>query len=130
MAVRGTELGQVRALGAARAGTHHWWTQRATAVANLVLLAWLIVSLLRLPRLDYFNVANWLSQPVAAIPMLLLIWSVFQHFRAGVQTMLEDYIAAEAPRRAALLALDFYCAAGGVAAAFAVLKLAFGGPIG
>jgi succinate dehydrogenase / fumarate reductase membrane anchor subunit len=130
MAVRGTELGQVRALGAARAGAHHWWGQRATAIANLLLLAWFIVSLLRLPRLDYFNVANWLSQPIAAIPMLLLIWSVFNHFRAGVQTMLEDYISAEGPRRAALLLLDFYCIAGGVAAAFAVLKLAFGGPIG
>jgi succinate dehydrogenase / fumarate reductase membrane anchor subunit len=128
MAMRGTELGRVRGLGAARAGAHHFWTQRATAVANLLLLAWFVVSLLRLPRLDYFTVANWLSQPIAAIPMLLLIWSVFNHFRAGVQTMLEDYIPAEGRRRAALLALDFYVVAGGVAAAFAILKLAIGGP--
>ncbi len=130
MATRGTELGQVRALGPARAGTHHWWSQRTTAIANLLLVTWFIVSLLRLPRLDYFSVANWLSQPIAAIPMLLLVLSVFHHLRLGVQVMLEDYIAAEAPRRAALLLLDFYVAGAGVAAVFAILKLAFGGPIG
>lgn len=130
MSARGTELGRVRALGPARAGTHHWWSQRTTAIANLLLVAWFIVSLLRLPRLDYFTVANWLSQPVAAIPMLLLILSVFHHFRLGIQVMLEDYIPAEAPRRAAFLLLDFYVIAGGIAAAFAILKLAFGGPLG
>ena len=45
----GTELGRVRGLGAAKDGVHHWWLQRVTAVANIVLVLWFVVSLVRLP---------------------------------------------------------------------------------
>lgn len=127
---RGTPLGRARGLGSAKSGVSHWWAQRVTAVANIALVAWFIVSLLRLPTLDYFNVVGWLSQPLAAIPMLLLIGSVFYHFRLGVQVMLEDYLHAEGGKLAAILALNFYVVGGAAIAAFAILKIAFGGPVG
>ena len=122
----GTDLGRVRGLGAAKDGVHHWWLQRVTAIANIVLVLWFVFSLVRLPALDYSSVTLWLRQPVAAVPMLLLIASVFWHFRLGVQVMLEDYLHGR-QRVIALLALNFYAVAGGVAAAFAVLKIAFAG---
>ena len=121
----GTELGRVRGLGAAKEGVHHWWLQRVTAIANLVLVLWFIFSLVRLPSLDYGSTTMWLRQPVAAVPMLLLIVSVFWHFRLGVQVMLEDYVHG-APRVLAMLALNFYALAGAAAAVFAVLKIALG----
>ncbi len=121
----GTELGRVRGLGAAKDGVHHWWLQRVTAVANLVLVLWFIFSLVRLPMLDHSSVVLWLRQPVAAVPMLLLIVSVFWHFRLGVQVMLEDYVHGAA-RVLAMLALNFYALAGAAAAVFAVLKIALG----
>ena len=34
-----TPLGHVRGLGSARSGTQHFWLQRVTAVANVVLAA-------------------------------------------------------------------------------------------
>ena len=40
-----TPLGQVRGLGSARSGTHHWWMQRVTAVALVPLTLWFILSL-------------------------------------------------------------------------------------
>ena len=123
----GTAIGRVRGLGAAKGGVvHHWWLQRVTAVANLALVIWFVASLVRLPSLDYGSVVAWLRQPVAAVPMLLLIGSVFWHFRLGVQVMLEDYLHGR-QRVIALLALNFYAVAGGVAAVFAVLKIAFAG---
>lgn len=121
----GTELGRVRGLGAAKDGVNHWWVQRVTAVANLVLVLWLIFSLVRLPALDHSSVVMWLRQPVAAVPMLLLIVSVFWHLRLGVQVMLEDYVHGAA-RVLAMLALNFYALAGAAAAVFAVLKIALG----
>jgi succinate dehydrogenase / fumarate reductase membrane anchor subunit len=69
----GTDLGRVRGLGAAKDGVHHWWLQRVTAIANMVLMLWFIFSLVRLPGLDYASVILWLRQPVAAVPMLLTI---------------------------------------------------------
>jgi len=104
--------------------------QRVTAVANIALMTWFIVSLLRLPKLDYFNVATWLREPVVAVPMVLFIASVFYHFRLGMQVMIEDYLHEEGGKLVALLALNFYVIAGAAIAAFAVLKLAFGGPVG
>lgn len=120
----GTELGRVRGLGTAKSGVGHWWLQRVTATGNLMLMLWFIASLLRLPALDYAGVVTWLRQPVAAVPMLLLILSVFWHFRLGMQIFIEDYLHAEGTKLLALLALNFYALAGGAAAVFAVLKIA------
>jgi len=121
----GTSLGRVRGLGAAKDGVHHWWLQRLTAVSNLVLVLWFVWSLVRLPSLDYGSIILWLRQPVAAVPMLLFIVSVFWHFRLGVQVFLEDYLQGAA-RVLAMLALNFYTLAGAAAAVFAVLKIALG----
>lgn len=122
----GTEIGRVRGLGAAKSGVGHWWLQRVTAVANLGLVLWFVVSLVRLPGLDYLTVTMWLRQPVAAIPMLLLIVSVFYHFRLGVQVMIEDYLHNEGTKLLALLGLNFYALGGAAAAVFATLKIALG----
>lgn len=122
----GTQLGRVRGLGTAKSGTGHWWQQRVTAIANLVLMAWFIVSLVRLPDLEYQTVVAWLQQPIAAIPLLLLIASVFYHFRLGVQVMLEDYIHHEGNKVLAMMLLNFFVVALAFTAVFSVLKIAFG----
>ncbi len=121
----GTDLGRVRGLGSAKDGVHHWWLQRVTAVSNLVLMLWFIFSLVRLPSLDYSSVTLWLRQPVAAVPMILLIATVFWHLRLGVQVLLEDYVHGST-RVVGMLALNFYTVAGAAAAVFAVLKIALG----
>ena len=121
----GTELGRVRGLGSAKDGAHHWWLQRVTAIANLVLMLWFVFSLVRLPSLDYASVTLWLRQPVAAVPMLLLIVTVFWHLRLGMQVLIEDYVHGQV-RVVGMLALNFYTVAGGAAAVFAVLKIALG----
>ena len=122
----GTELGRVRGLGSAKAGTMHWWRQRATAVSNFALMAWFIASLARLPVLDYPTVVTWLRQPIAAVPLLLLVVSVFYHLRLGVQVMIEDYTHTEGNKVLSVLALNLYTFALAFTAAFCVLKIAFG----
>jgi succinate dehydrogenase / fumarate reductase membrane anchor subunit len=127
---KGTALGRVRGLGSARSGVSHWWAQRVTAFANIALMTWFIVSLVRLPDLTYFTAANWLRQPSVAIPMVLFVASVFYHFRLGVQVMIEDYAHEEGWKLGLVLALNFYVAVAGAVALFAILKLAFGGSVG
>ena len=122
----GTQLGRVRGLGTAKTGTGHWWLARVTAISNLVLMAWFLVSLVRLPDLEHATVVSWLRQPIAAIPLLLLIASVFYHFRLGVQVLIEDYVHHEGNKVLAVLMLNFYVLALAFTAAFSVLKIAFG----
>lgn len=122
----GTQLGRVRGLGTAKSGTHHWWMQRVTALSNFALLVWFVVSLVSLPILDHATVVAWLRQPLTAVPLLLLIASVFYHLRLGVQVLIEDYVTHEGRKVMSLLLLSFFTLALGFTAAFCVLKIAFG----
>ena len=122
---RGTEIGRVRGLGAAKSGVHHWWLQRVTAISNLALVVWFIVSLLRLPDYGHQTVVAWLGQPLVAVPMVLFTVSVFWHLRLGLQVLIEDYLHGGA-RIAALLALSAFAVAGGLVGVFSILKIALG----
>ncbi|MBT0668442.1 succinate dehydrogenase, hydrophobic membrane anchor protein [Novosphingobium profundi] len=122
----GTSIGRVRGLGSAKHGAHHWLTQRFTAVGNLFLLIWLAVSILLLGDLSYISVEAWLSKPVPAIAMALLIISTFWHARLGVQVMMEDYVHDHGTKFACLVALNFAVFAGAAFGVLCVLRLALG----
>jgi succinate dehydrogenase / fumarate reductase membrane anchor subunit len=123
---RRTPLAKVRGLGSARSGTEHFWLQRVTAVANIVLVSFLIGLIVSLAGADYATVRQTLGQPYVAIPLLLVVLSAVIHMRLGMQTIIEDYVHAEARKVAALVLNTFFAMLVGVACAFAVLKLSFG----
>jgi succinate dehydrogenase / fumarate reductase membrane anchor subunit len=126
----GTRIGRVRGLGSARAGTHHWISQRITAVGNIVLVLWLIASLLLLPGLDYGSVTGWLAQPLVAVPMMLMVANIFWHLKFGLQVLIEDYLHGDAGKLFALLLLNFYAVAGAALGIFSIAKIAFTGAAG
>ena len=121
----GTSIGRVRGLGSAHEGTHHWWHQKITAGSNILLMSWLMISLARRPGYDYGAMREWLSSAWVAVPMILLVASVFYHFRIGLQVVIEDYQRDER-RVAAMVALNLFTAAVTGTALFAILKIAFG----
>jgi succinate dehydrogenase / fumarate reductase membrane anchor subunit len=122
-----TPLGKVRGLGSAKEGTDHFWVQRVTAVALIPLMIWFIASLVCLTGGGWLDVILWLSAPVNAILMLLMIVAGFYHLRLGIQVIIEDYVHGEGAKLVSNLLNTFGCAVVGFAAAFAVLKIAFGG---
>jgi succinate dehydrogenase / fumarate reductase, membrane anchor subunit len=121
-----TPIGRVRGLGSAKSGTKHWLAQRITAGSNLFLMLWFVLSLALLPDYSHATVLKWLSSPWAAIPLLLLVVSVFHHMRLGLTVVIEDYQHDET-RVALLILLNFFVFAVGAAAVFAILKIAFTG---
>lgn len=122
----GTRLGRVRGLGSARAGTRFWWMQRVTAAGNLLLVVWFVASLFRLPNLGYEVVSAWLSSPLVAVALMLMIGNLFYHFRLGLQVFIEDYVESEASKLGLLVLLNFYAIGGGALAIFSVARIAFG----
>ena len=111
-------------------GSHHIGIaigQRLTALANLLLLLWFVGSLLALPSLGYQTVATWLSSPLVAVPMILLIVSTCWHLRLGLQVFIEDYAHEPSAKLPLLIILNFYAIAAAALGTFAVLKLAFTG---
>lgn len=120
----GTALGQVRGHGSAKDGSHHWWQQRLTAGGNLILVLWFLISIALLPTYSFAALSAWLASPLAAIPMLLLVFSTFYHFRLGLQVVIEDYQHDES-RVVLLILLNFFTIAAGTTAIFSILKIAF-----
>lgn len=119
-------MGRVRGLGSAHSGSHHWWLQRVTAMGNVVLTIWLVVSLLRLPSLDYGTVTGWLATPWAAVPMILFVINVFWHLRLGLQVVIEDYVHGGL-RIVAMGLLHAWTFGAGAFALFSIFKIAFAG---
>jgi len=122
-----TPLGRVRGLGSAKEGVHHWWAQRITAVALVPLTLWFIFALASLAGADAAKAAAFVAQPLNAVLLLLLIAATFHHLQLGIQVVVEDYIHNEMAKLAILIAVKLLAVALGVAAAFSVLKTAFGG---
>jgi succinate dehydrogenase / fumarate reductase membrane anchor subunit len=123
----GSDIGRVRGLGSAKHGSKHWIDQRLTAIGNLLLTSWLFLSLLLLPNFEYAAVAAWLAQPSVAVPMILMLVSIFWHVRLGLQVLVEDYFHEEGNKLAALTLLNFYVIGAAAFGIFMVAKHAFTG---
>jgi succinate dehydrogenase / fumarate reductase, membrane anchor subunit len=122
-----TPLGTVRGLGSARSGTQHFWIQRVTAVANVVLALAFVAVLIMLVGKPYVAAMTVLAHPLVAILMLLFVLSALIHMRLGMQVIIEDYIHHEGAKVAAVMGNTFFTIAVGAACIFALLKINFGG---
>jgi succinate dehydrogenase / fumarate reductase, membrane anchor subunit len=120
-----TPLKKVRHLGSAAEGADHFWKQRLTAVANLLLIPFLVGLLVTLVGADHGTVRQTLSHPIVGI-LLLLVLSVVTHMRLGMQVIIEDYVVSEGGKVALLILNTFFAIGVGLTSVFAVLKMSFG----
>ena len=120
-----TPLKRVRGLGAAHGGTETFWRQRMTAIANIPLVPFLILSIVTHIGAGYGEVKNYLAQPVVAILLLALVISAAIHMRIGLKEIIEDYVHGGAKVVAILLA-TFFAAGVGLASVVAILKIGLG----
>jgi succinate dehydrogenase / fumarate reductase membrane anchor subunit len=121
-----TPLARVRGLGSAKKGTHHFFTQRVTALANIPLTLFLVGALVVHAGADYTTMTAFLGNPLVGVVMLLLIVSATYHMKLGLQVVIEDYIHGEATKLLAVIANQFFALTMAVACALAVLKLVIG----
>ena len=121
-----TPLKRVRGLGAAHRGTDTFWRQRVTAVANIPLVIFLVLSIVSHIGASYTQVKAYIANPVVAVLMLALIVSAAIHMRIGLREIIEDYVHAEGCKVLALVAATFFAAIVGIACTFAILKISFG----
>jgi succinate dehydrogenase / fumarate reductase membrane anchor subunit len=121
-----TPLARVRGLGSAKDGTEQFLRQRVTAIANIFLVSFGVLIIVRLAGADYLTVRRTLAEPLNTIALLLLILSGVVHMRIGMQTIIEDYVHADGYKVLALLINTFFAVVVGLASAYAVLKLSFG----
>lgn len=121
-----TPLSRIRGLGAAHHGTEHFWLQRLTAAANVLLLVVLLGIVVTLVGRSHATVVATLSKPLISVLLVAAVISVAIHMRLGMQIIIEDYVHSEF-RKVVLLMLNTFFAWGvGLSCIYAVLKISFG----
>lgn len=107
-----TKLAQVRGLGSAKSGTHHWTMQRLSAVALIPLSLWFLYGLMTDVLSDSGGLEsayNWLSSPIQGACMILMVIALFIHAQLGLQVIIEDYVHREWLKISLLVAMKgFY----------------------
>lgn len=120
-------LGQVRGLGSAKEGVHHWWAQRVTAVALVPLSIWLVASIVQLSGAGYAGFVAWFANPIHATVMILLLAATFHHAQLGVQVVVEDYVPGHGPRIVINMLVKFLCYGLAALGIVSILVVAFKG---
>lgn len=119
-----TDHSRARGLGAAKHGAGHWIAERVSAIALIPLCIWIVFAAVRLSTAGYGDAVNFVSNPINASLVFLLIVVTFWHMHAGVRVVIEDYIHETLGKTALLLLNLFICALGATLAAFSILKVA------
>jgi succinate dehydrogenase / fumarate reductase, membrane anchor subunit len=122
-----TPLGRVRHYGAAREGTGHFIAQRVTSIALVFLAPWFVIAAVSSIRdASYLASIDFLSNPVNAVGVILLIAIGLYHMSLGMQEVIVDYILRPFTKMLLMLLNVAFPLVLAVAAIFAVLLVNFG----
>lgn len=113
-----------RGLGSAHSGVHHWWVQRVTAAALVILGIWFVILVLGLLGADYATARTTLARPWNALLMLAFVLAMFWHAALGLQVVIEDYVHTRWKEVLALVAVYFLAVIGALASVLAILRIA------
>ena len=125
MSLRGP-LGRVLGLGTAKDGTDHWWAQRVSGVALVLLGLWFVISLAMLPTLGYTAVIDFIGRPLNTVLLALLTLTVAYHSNLGVQVVIEDYVHGHGLKIFSLVLSRFAHIFVAVVAGYAILRIGLG----
>ncbi len=120
-----TEYKKVQGLGTAHDGVEHWWQQRLSAVALVLLAPFFLFPFARTLGAGHeamqATYASWWNATTAALFVITAFW----HLRLGLQVVIEDYVHSKAARTALLLANTLFTTAAAFAAVFSIAKIYF-----
>jgi succinate dehydrogenase / fumarate reductase membrane anchor subunit len=117
---------RVRQFGSARDGLREWRLQRLTAIALIPLGLYFAASILSLATSDRKTAADWLSSPVPALLVILVVLAGITHALIGVRSVVLDYVHTRVRLLAAELLFRAVAVILASAGALAVLKLFLG----
>ncbi|MEO7065946.1 MAG: succinate dehydrogenase, hydrophobic membrane anchor protein [Rhodanobacter sp.] len=113
-----------RGLGSAHSGVHHWWVQRVTAAALVVLGIWFVVLVLGLLHADYLTARATVGEPWNALLLIAFVLAMFWHAVLGLQVVIEDYVHTRWKEVVLLVVVYFLAVLGALASVLAVLRIA------
>jgi len=119
-------LAQVRGKGSSGGGSHHWRSQRYSALILLLLAPWVLTMGYTLAGADYAMAISVMSYPFNAGMVIMLAGTLFYHTQLGLQVVIEDYVHIPTLEFVLLLIVRLACLVAFLISAIAALKLALG----
>lgn len=121
---RRNPLKVARGLGSAQSGVGHWWVQRVTAAALVLLGVWFVVTVLGLLHADYATAHATVAKPWNALMLIAFVITMFWHATLGLQVVIEDYVHTRWKEVVLMVAIRFTAVLGALASVLAVLRIA------
>lgn len=118
-----TPLKKVKGFGASKTGTEHFWQQRATAVANLPLMIFMVSFIIAHLGATRAEVVTSIRHPLVAILLIMGLASAFWHMRLGLQVVIEDYVHSHLRKFTAIALNIAFATALFAVAAYSILKM-------
>jgi len=119
-------LARVRGKGSSGGGSHHWRSQRYSALILLLLTSWILWLGVSLAGADYMTASSVMASPLNAGMAILMAGTVFYHIQLGLQVVIEDYVHVKALEFVLLIFVRFACLVAFLISAIAALKLVLG----
>ena len=114
-------------LGSAHHGVGHFIVEHVTAVMLVPLGLWGAWVAIQLAGQGYDAAAYWISKPVNAVLLAVLLVCALVHVKNAMQVVIEDYIGRFITKAVLLLLNYSICVLAGALGVFAILKAAFSG---
>jgi succinate dehydrogenase / fumarate reductase membrane anchor subunit len=121
-----TPLGMVLGRGSAKEGTGHFFGQRVSGVALLLLGLWFACSLATMPGFEHADALAFIGAPLNGVLLLLLVAALAYHSSLGVQVVIEDYVHGHGLKLVSLIISRFVHSFLLVAAIYAIFKIGLG----
>jgi succinate dehydrogenase / fumarate reductase membrane anchor subunit len=117
-------LKRARGLGSSQSGVGHWWTQRITAAALVLLGLWFVITVLCLMHADFATARATVAKPWNAVLLIAFVITVFWHATLGLQVVIEDYVHTRWKEVVSMVLIKFLAVLGTLASVLAVLRIA------
>ena len=114
-------------LGSAHHGVGHFIVEHVSAVMLVPLGLWGAWVAIQLAGQGYDAAAYWISKPVNAVLLAVLLVCALVHVKNAMQVVIEDYIGRFITKAVLLLLNYSICVLAGALGVFAILKAAFSG---
>ncbi len=103
--------------------TKHFVMQRFTAMIQVPLVIWLIISIIGHAGDSRDEFMAWVGEPLTAGLMILFVLSICYHMHLGMGEVIEDYIHKKSSRSALDLLNKLFALTLGVIAVFSIIAM-------
>lgn len=118
-------LKRAKGLGSGHNGTHHFMTQRTSAIILIPLVLYFLYAVIELTEAKQFSdVVAWFGNPVNSALAVVFFLTGFYHAALGIQVIIEDYVHHEPTKWLALIATKGVCMIFAVIAVISILRIA------